>query len=171
MKRRKAVLPLTDPAVIGCPEHRSIAESILRQAVKVLYAPAGKPLPALDENTLFFGCSNRAASYASDQLALCGPERLARHFGGTFGGLLLDEAGFHSCQGRTVVACLSPQPDLPRVMEQVRTLAASGAQVIAAAMATPYCLDELPDNVWKTAVYQYDELGLARLQELLENGK
>lgn len=171
VKRRKAVLPLTDPAVIGCPEHRSIAESILRQAVKVLYAPAGKPLPALDENTLFFGCSNRAASYASDQLALCGPERLSRHFGGTFGGLLLDEAGFHSCQGRTVVACLSPQHDLPRVMKQVRTLAASGAQVIAAAMATPYCLDELPDNVWKTAVYQYDELGLARLQELLENGK
>ena len=171
VKRRKAVLPLTDPAVIGCPEHRSIAESILRQAVKVLHSPAVKPLPDLDENTLFFGCSNRAASYASDQLALCGPERLSRHFGGTFGGLLLDEAGFHSCQGRTVVACLSPQPDLPRVMEQVRTLAASGAQVIAAAMATPYCLDELPDNVWKTAVYQYDELGLARLQELLENGK
>ena len=171
LKRRSALNPLTDPAVIGCAEHRAIAETILRQAVQVLHAPEGKALPAMDEKTLFFGCSNRAASYASDQLALCGPERLAGHFGGTFGGLLLDEQTLRSCQGRTVVACLSPQPDLSRVLEQIRTLAASGAQVIAAAMATPYCLDELPDTVWKTAVYQYDELGLARLQELLETGR
>lgn len=137
LKRRSALNPLTDPAVIGCAEHRAIAETILRQAVRVLHAPEGKALPAMDEKTLFFGLQQPAASYASDQLALCGPEWLAGHFGGTFGGLLLDEQTLRSCQGRTVVACLSPQPDLPQVLEQVRTLAASGAQVIAAAMATP----------------------------------
>ena len=58
---------------------------------------------------------------------------------------------------------MDPSPDVQRVKEMAEQLLAAGTKVIAVSLFTPRCLDLLPDNVWKIAAWQYDELALRAL--------
>ena len=79
-------------------------------------------------------------------------------------GLLRDVARTENLRGVVLMSSADHLED--GVLEQLGALPCP-----AVILDSYFTYDELPDNVWKTAVYQYDELGLARLQELLENGK
>ena len=112
-----------------------------------------------------------AASRASDGLHLSAVERLAQAFGGEVSKTPWQQEAqlLASAPGRTAVVVLSRHPDAQAMADFAIKLAQAGAQVIAVSMDTPYCLDRLPDSLWKIATYQYDDLALNRLIALLSH--
>lgn len=135
----------------------------MRQAVRVLHAPEGKPLPGIDADALFVGTPAQAASLANDAEVLDGAAVCAR----AFGARCVSFASMQPESG-TVVAILGKHPELGALTEAVRRMDAAGARVIAVSMGTPRCLDALPDSVWKVGAWQYDELSLDALIEMLK---
>ena len=154
-----------DPADFRNPGQEKTAEAIMRQAVRVLRAPEGKPLPALGADTVCFGVPMRSASQASDALALDAPAECAAALGLRGGGLLPAEEDLKGARSALVI--LGRHPDQDRVLAAARELAERGLAVTAVSTSTPRCLDFLPDTVWKIGAWQYDRLALRALLSLL----
>ena len=172
IRRAKARLGVSqgDPAAFGSENHRAQAWQIMREAVRVLHAPEGKTLPVLGQDALFFGTDCVEMSQASDAESMNAAKALAEALGGTWlpDPLACRAALLDSACGRKIVLTLAhSDPDLSDQISLGNALADAGAQVIAVAMTTPYCLDLLSDRVWKAAAYQYDRLSLAAVAKLL----
>ena len=162
--RRKALLPAPtgDPARFGSEVQRALARKIMNQSIRLLHAPQDRPLPQLNEDTLFFGVPARASSFANDDIPLDGPALCAAAFGAKSAGVSPNAAA------PTAVALLSRHEDLPALQAAVTRMANSGTQVIAVSLSTSRCLDALPDSVWKIGAWQYDELSLNALIQFLK---
>lgn len=164
---------LLPEAGLKTPEHLALSLDVQRQAVKVLHAPNHQPLPSPGKAPLFIGAPATAASMASDGLSLNAAERLAASFGGLACEAPWEQAAqlLNLAPGRTAVVLLSRHPLAQRMADFAVRLDQAGARVIAISLHTPYCLNQLPDSLWKIAAYQYDEFALNRLMELLRTGK
>lgn len=169
VKRALSARPEKAFPPLGCEAHRALARAISRQAVRVLHAPAGKPLPRVDQTALFFGCASRPTTFVSDVERLDAAYTLARAFGGTYASRpwAVPDVYLPGAAGRTVVATVAPGEELEEALSMVRAFVKAGANVIAVSMTTPHCLAGLPDAVWKAAAYQYDPLGLESLEVML----
>ena len=150
----------------GNEAQRAAARKIMDASISLLHAPGGKPLPPLGAKTLFLGQPARAASQASDALTL----NAAARFAEAFGGVCADAHPSHEAveNAENVVAFLSRHDDLPALTETVCRLAAQGKPTVAVSLATPRCLDFLPDTVWKVAGWQYDALSVQALMDFMK---
>ncbi|MBR1586044.1 MAG: beta-N-acetylhexosaminidase [Clostridia bacterium] len=146
----------------GSPAQRQEARRIMAQSIQILHAPAGQPLPALNENTLYCGVKAQAASLANDDVPLDAAALCAAALGGVYGGLAPDQPA------DTAVVFLGRHADTPQAIDAAKRLAAQGAKVVAVSLYTPRCLDFLPDSVWKIAAWQYDPLAVDAVIDLLK---
>lgn len=145
--------------MFGSPDQKAFAARVMRQALQVVHAPQGQPLPAVDENTLFLGVAARAETLASDDVPLDAARECAREFGGQ--RIALEEP---IPQGaKKAVVFLNKHPDLDKAVAAANRLAAAGVQVIAVSMNVPVCLRGLSDSIWQVEAWQYDTLGLDAL--------
>ena len=165
--QRKAALPTPEckEKVFGNEAQRVLSRLIMLQAVQVLHAPENRELPGIDKDALFFGVPARAASNASDEAPLDAAALCAEAFGGKRSEIPANE----EIIPQTAVAILGRHADQEACMEAIRRLAERGTQVIAVSMTTPRCLDFLPDTVWKVGAWQYDELAVDALINLLKH--
>ena len=164
--KKKLQPPKGTQADFGSDAQRAAARKIMDASIRLLSAPEGKPLPALGKHTLFLGLPARAASQASDEVAVDAAARFAQHFGGAQDGAQPSKSKVDAAQN--IVAFFSAHADLPALTETVNRLAQAGKHIIAVCLTTPRCLDFIPDTAWKVAAWQYDSLALDALQAFLE---
>ena len=150
-----------NPERFGSADQRKEANEIMEASIRLLHAPEGKPLPRLDQDTLFFGTMARRNALVNDDIPLDAARELARALGGAYGGQAPEGTP------RTAVVCLGRHPDMARTMEAAQRMAAANVQLVAVSLFTSRYLDALPDTVWKIAAWQYDELALAALTHWL----
>ncbi|MBQ9264103.1 MAG: beta-N-acetylhexosaminidase [Clostridia bacterium] len=149
--------PLHGGAPFGTQAQRDQAQRIMEASIQLLHAPEGKPLPPINGSTLFFGTLARRNALVNDDIPLNAAEQFAQAYGGVYAGLAPDR------EADTAVVFLGRHPDAHITIDAARKLAESGAKVIAVSLYTPRCLDFLPDNVWKIAAWQYDQLAVDAL--------
>ncbi len=133
------------------------AQRIMEASISLLNAPDGQHLPRIAADTAVFGTRGRRNSLANDENALHAASMVAEALGARY----IEElpAEFPP----TALVLMDPSPDVQRVKEMAERLLAAGTKVNAVSLFTPRCLDLLPDNVWKIAAWQYDELALRAL--------
>ena len=149
--------------LFGGPEQQALARQIMAASVRVLHAPEGKPLPRLNENTLFLGLPARAPSPASDEVPLNAPSCLAAELGGRY--IAPDQP---LPEADTAVVILTKHPDLEKAVAAANALAARGTRVIAVTMNVPLCLRGLTPDIWQAAAWQYDPLALEAVAKFLK---
>ncbi len=159
--------PAGDEAMFGSPAQKALAADIMKKSLCVAYAPQGRPLPAVDGQTLFLGLNAAAVTRASDNIALdaakeCGQVFHARR-------IHLDDPLPENVQ--TAVVFLDRNPELEKAVSAANRLAATGADIIAVSMNVPMCLQGLDPSIWQIEAWQYDRLALIPLMEMLRNGK
>ena len=157
-------LPMGDAAQFGSVEQKALAKKIMSEAVRVVYAPENQPLPVLDENTVFLGVPAKAASFASDDVPLDAAAVCAETFRGKHIGL--EEPA--PVGTKTAVVFLNKHPDNGKAVQAACRLAGEGIQTIAVNMNVPLYAEGLPETVWHIAAWQYDELALSTVIELIK---
>lgn len=163
---RKQSLPLAagDGSEFGNEQQKATAREVMRKAVRVCHAPDDRPLPKLGADTVFLGVDARAESFASDNVPLNGALCCAEAFGGKYIGLDEDVP-----EGtKKAVVFLTRHPDLQKAIDAACRMADAGIEVIAVDMNVPYILKGLPEKTWQIEAWQYDELSLAPVMELLK---
>ena len=145
--------------MFGSPAQRAFAARVMRDSLRLTHAPGGRPLPAVDETTVFLGVNARAETPASDNEPLDAAKECAAAFGGT--RIALD--GNAPDGAKKAVVFLSKHPDLEKAVAAANRLAAAGLQVLAVSMNVPVCLRGLDDGIWQAEAWQYDVLGLGAL--------
>ena len=151
----------------GSAGQKKISEVIMKEAVRILNAPDGAPLPRPGRNTVFFGTPGRRSIGACDAEELNAAKLLSQHFGGTY--LTLDEA--RTSRAQEAVIIFSRHEDVDQVLDAYAWFMENGAAVTAVALSDPSPLDELDDDSWHVCAYQYDTLSLKTLVQLLESGE
>ena len=149
--------------LFGGPEQQALARQIMAASVRLLHAPEGKPLPRLNENTLFLGLPARAPSPASDEVPLNAPSCLAAELGGRY--IAPDQP---LPEADTAVVILTKHPDLEKAVAAANALAARGTRVVAVTMNVPLCLRGLTPDIWQAAAWQYDPLALEAVAKFLK---
>ena len=154
----KKTLPLLegDKMAFGSAEQKALAESIMRETVRIEYAPANQPLPKIDETTVFLGVPAKAASFASDEVPLDAAEICAKAFHGRLIGL--DDAV--PAGTKTAVVFLNRHPDNDRALQAANRLTMAGVQVVAVVMNVPLYRQGLHDAAWRIEAWQYDGLAV-----------
>ena len=149
---RKATLLPAEGGVeqFGGEAQKAVARAVMDEAVKVLHAPNGQPLPTIDANTLFLGVPARATTLANDDVPLDAASIATKAFSARHAALDTTE------RADTAVLFAARHPDLPALIDAAHRLDAAGTKVIAVAMNTPRCLNGLPDTVWQVSAWQYD---------------
>ena len=148
----------------GSPEQRAFADRVMHRAVTVTWTPQAASLPPVGAHTAFLGVAARAESLASDDVPLNAAAECARVFGGPQIGL--DDPLPAGCD--TAVVFLNKHPDQERAVDAANRLAAAGARVIAVSMNVPVYLRGVSDAVWRVEAWQYDELSLRAVIDLLK---
>ena len=164
--KRQYTLPEGEIA-FGTEDQRRQAREIMDASIQLLHAPEGKPLPGLDEHTLFFGTMARRNALVNDDIPLNAAEEFAKAFGARSAGLEPPE----DTQAHTAVVFLGRHPEAGKTIAAARRLAEKGVQVVAVSMWTPRALKDLPDSVWKIAAWQYDDLAVESLLRKYEELK
>ncbi len=157
-------LPMGDQTQFGSAEQKALAKKIMRKAVQIVHALEGKPLPTLDENTVFLGVPAKAASFASDDVPLDAAAICAELFQGKHIGL--EETA--PAGTKTAVVFLNRHPDNGKAVQAACRLAGDGIQTVAVNMSVPLYAEGLPETVWQIAAWQYDELALNAVLELIK---
>ena len=161
--KKSLPLPSGDKIEFGNVVQKALAESIMREAVNVVSAPQGQPLPALDESTVFLGVPAKAASFASDEVPLDAAARCAEAFHGKRIGLDEDvPAGTKSA-----VVFLNRHPDNDQAVAAAERLARAGIRTIAVCMNVPIVSGGLSSAVWQVRAWQYDKIALGAVIDLL----
>ena len=105
------------------------------------HALEGKPLPTLDENTVFLGVPAKAASFASDDVPLDAAAICAELFQGKHIGL--EETA--PAGTKTAVVFLNRHPDNGKAVQAACRLAGEGIQTVTVNMSVPlyaaFCLE------------------------------
>lgn len=174
--KEKIKPPRGTKADFGNESQRAVGWEIMNDAVRVLHAPEGKPLPKLGKDTLILGLPARAASLANDEVAADAAAFFAEKLGcdyipvrfeeGKLPELTVPETALEGKQD-ALVFLSRLENALPLVVEQAKVLAEKGLPVIAVSLSTARLLDALPDTVWKAAGWQYDQLSIEALWEFL----
>ena len=161
----KKALPLRDgdEAEFGSAAQKVLAKDIMREAVQVVHAPLGQPLPTVDEAAVFLGVSSKAGSFASDEVPLDAAAICAEAFHGQRIGL--EEALPDGT--KTAVVFLNKHPDNEKALTAARRLTEQGIQTIAINMNVPLCAEGLPDAAWQIAAWQYDRLAVDAVMKAL----
>ncbi len=167
--KQKIQPPMGEYADFRCEEKLADCQRIMAQAIRLLHAPEGRPLPALGEGTLFFGVPPRAASIAGDAIRQDAAEYLANAFGGTYGGMTAADETLKNA--RCAAFFLGTHPELAKVQQTACRAAALGVPTVAVSLYTPRSLFDLPDSVWKICAWQYDALSLGALETYFKNGR
>ena len=161
--KEKLPAPDRDESLFGSPSQREQNRRIMDAAIRLLHAPAGKALPAIDESTVVFGTKARRNALVNDDIPLDAAAEFARRVGGRYTGALAQG------QAPRAVVFIGRHPDAEATMASARQLAEQGAQVVAVSLYTARCLDFLPDSVWKIGAWQYDDLAVDALIRWYEN--
>ena len=149
-------LPEGNQSEFGSAAQKALAESIMREAVRTVYAPQGKALPKVDKQTVFLGVPAKAGSFASDEIPLDAAAVCADRFGCKRIGL--EEAPPSGV--KTAVVFLNKHPENNQAIAAARRLAEQGAQTVAVNMNVPVCAEGLPETVWQIGAWQYDQIAL-----------
>lgn len=145
------------------PKTSCLRESarIIKEAVRMVSAPNGESMPSVGRDTLFFGIKAGTISQAMDESCLDAAGEMAKLFGAKTCGP--DEPR----TSETAVVFLCPHPEADCMIHRAAAMAEKGTKVIAVSLYTGEILDRLPDTVWKIHAWQYDELALTAVAELL----
>ena len=165
----KKALPLSegDEIEFGNAAQKALAESIMREAVKAVYASQGKELPKVDKQTVFLGVPAKASSFASDEVPLDAAAICADYFGSK--RIALEETPPSGV--KTAVVFLSNHPENYQAIAAARRLAEQGVETIAVNMNVPACADGLPETVWQIDAWQYDQIALNVVIDIFKNSK
>ncbi|MBR3741915.1 MAG: beta-N-acetylhexosaminidase [Clostridia bacterium] len=170
--KEKIKPPKGTRADFGNEAQRAVGRQIMNDAIQVLHAPEGKPLPKLGKDTLVLGLPARAASLANDEVAADAAAFFAGKLGCDYVPVRFEEGKAPELtvpdsvlEGKkNVLVFLSRLEDaLPLVVEQAKALTDKGLPVIAVSLSTARLLDALPDTVWKVAGWQYNQLSIDAL--------
>ncbi|MBR5111446.1 MAG: glycoside hydrolase family 3 [Clostridia bacterium] len=156
-------LPEEKESQFGSAAQKALAESIMREAVKVTYAPQGKKLPKVDRDTVFLGVSAKAGSFASDDIPLDAASIIAE----LFGSKRIELTEKVPDGTKTAVVFINKHPDNDQALASACRLSAQGIQTIAVNMNVPFCAQGLPDTVWQISAWQYDQLALNAVLDVL----
>lgn len=131
---------------------------LMNRAVKVLYAPEGKPLPAVGPRTLFLARTSRRPSPVSEE----GPLNAAEYCAGKTGSRRIITDGNDDIQEtpETAVLFVEKGEELERDLALAGRLADAGAEVICVALDTPAILEKLNDKIWRISAWQYQKIAL-----------
>ena len=166
---RKTSLPPAGPARDFLNlQDQEIAAGIMRQAVRLIHAPEGRPLPAADNRTLFWGRSSRRPSPAMDGGFLNAADLCAERFASPF--------RFNGSERKpdilpeTAVFFLRKGEHLEEDQREAARLAGLGTRVVCVALDTPFVLEKVPQQAWKIQAWQYQTLALDAVCSLLGGG-
>jgi len=150
------------------PEDQEISAKVMREAVRIVHAPDQKQLPEVGAKTLFWARPSGRPSPAMDGGFLNAAEESAARFGSPlcFNG---SEEMKPDLLPETAVFFLRKGEHLAEDQKEARRLADRGAQVICVAVDTPIVLENAPENAWHIQAWQYQELALEAVYDLLEN--
>ena len=165
VKKRLPDPDAAEAAALGSEKQRADARRIMRESIRILNRPEQHPLPCLGSRTLFLGLDAIPASIASDAVSL----NAARRFAELVNGQYTDGSDIPDQPWENAVVFLSPHPGLPRLLAFAQSLIRRNLPLIAVSLTLPECLNVLPDSVWKIQAWEYDELSVSCLRELLLN--
>ncbi len=141
------------------PSYQSRAEEIMARAVQVVHCPGGRPLPRPGSGTRFFSRPSRRASPAMDGHFLNAADYCREH---------APVSGSDPASPvETAVFFLSKGPELSEDQREAARLAEAGVQVICAALDVPPVLEGAPEKAWHIQAWQYQEIALRAVLNLL----
>lgn len=172
-KKKLAVQP--EPSLCSCEEDRQAVQRMNRQAITCV---SGN-LPAMDEHTLFCGCSNHPASPANNPTD--DPDSFPKHMAAAFGaGCFESSKNPEEAEIQAAVAAAAPYARIvlgtcnahlhPGQLDLAKALAATGKHLTVVTLHTPYDLPLLPESACKIAVYEYTAPCLQALEEVFRGG-
>ncbi|MBQ8082239.1 MAG: beta-N-acetylhexosaminidase [Clostridia bacterium] len=147
------------------PTQRADAGRIMEASIRVLNAPGGQPLPALDGDTVVFGTKARRNALVNDDVPFDAAQTLARVIGAPYIEALPPQPP------KAAVVLIGRHPEAQKTVDMALALIKQGVPLIAVSLYTPTCLRDLPDTVWKLDAWQYDELAVGALAKRLSKAK
>ncbi len=157
--KRKADLPEAGAVTDFLnPRDQARSAEIMEQALRVLHAPGGAPLPEIGAGTLFRGHASNRPSPAMDGSFLNAAELAASRFG----------AKMESEKPETAVFFLRKGEDLEADQREAKRLCDAGTKVVCVALDTPVVLEGAPEEAWQICAWQYQTLSVEAVLRLLE---
>ena len=148
----------------GNIRQRAEARRVMARSLRVQHAPGGNPIPAIGPDTLFLSLPARPASIASDAAQMDAAAYFASALHAQAISSPLPES-LPACDA--CVVFLSPHPELSRLRELACQACRRQIPVIAVSLGLPELFSGIPDSSWKITAWQYDELALSCLMDLL----
>ena len=174
--KEKIKPPKGTAADFGSEAQRAVGRQVMRDAVRMLSAPEGKPLPKLGKDTLVLGLPARAVSLANDEVTADAAAFFAGKLGCDYVPVRFEEGKAPELTvpdsvlsgKKNALVFLSRLGDaLPLITQEAKALSEKGLPVIAVSLSTTRLLDALPDTVWKVAGWQYNQLSIDALWDFL----
>ncbi len=175
--KEKIKPPKGTRADFGNEAQRAVGRRVMRDAIQTLNLPGGKPLPRLGRDTLILGLPARAASMANDEVTADAAAFFASRLGCDYVPVRFEEGRPPELTvsesvlagKKNVLVFLSRLGDaLPLLIREAGALADRGLPVIAVSLSTVRPLNDLPDDVWKVAGWQYNQLSIDALWDYLK---
>ncbi len=152
-----------DPNAFGSELQRRLAREIMRAAVREVYLPEGRELPAVDCHTAFLGVNARLETQVLDDVPVDAVPACAEAFGGRAIGM--EDPVPEDCT--TAVVFLNRHPEQEQALRAANRMAEAGVKVIAVCMNTPIWLRGLSDRIWQVEAWQYDRLAVDAVIDFL----
>lgn len=161
---------------VGCPEHRFLAKEMAQSSPTFVGGPSPK-LPALGNNPLFVGCEPYRSTQAADPSSCGGnlPGRLQMRFGGVSVEIPSQPdretiSRVLSCAKEHSILVLSTfngrqLEGQRRLIQSLKTLE---MPVVLIAMRDPYDLMGMTDHCWCLAAYDYTDVSVDAICEVLD---
>ena len=156
---RKAALPPLGPAEeFADPRDQEICADILRRVVRVVHAPENRPLPPVNEKTLFWSWPARRSSPVVDGGHLSAAPLAAKWFGSAF---CFDGSGEKpELLPESAVFFLQNGVHLEENLKEAARLADRGIPVVCVGLDVPSVLENAPKNAWHIQAWQYQTISL-----------
>ena len=147
-------------------EDRETCMRIMEEAVRLIHSPDGAPLPKIDDKTVFLGCSSMRISLVNDEGHVDGAAYCAKATGGRNLGAEPDPGALEGASAAVIF--LEMPEEAAKFAALAEQLNAAGVRTIAVSMHTAKTLDFMPDSAWKICCWQYNDLALDALVNLLK---
>ena len=163
---KKAALPPLGPAEeFADPRDQETCAEIMRRVVRVVHAPENRPLPAINEKTLFWAWPALNSSPVVDGGHLKASSMAAERFGSAF---CFDGTGEKpELLPESALFFLQHGEHLEEDLKEAARLADLGIPVVCVGLDIPSVLDHAPKNAWHILAWQYQTLALDAVFALL----
>lgn len=163
---KKAALPPLGPAEeFADPRDQETCAEIMRRVVRVVHAPENRPLPAINEKTLFWSRPSRRTSPVVDGGHLSAAPLAASRFGSAF---CFDGTGEKpESLPESAVFFLQNGVHPEEGLKEAARLADRGIPVVCVGLDVPSVLENAPKNAWHIVAWQYQTLALDAVFALL----